>query len=199
MIGYIILGAAGLYALTKMQGNPDQDKLDSLFQTVGDIYGIPWQALKAFYSVESNYGNADFVKTSTPNNGRYGIMGTSSFDFINAAGKIGKNFTLKDAWNPEVSVEVCAFVNRMNDQKAEDGKFWAQIRTAMESGKAMSAEMDVRLSRIVGSYLIGYDNLNNSATMKDWKDYYTKWKSAFNSIIARQGYGLPSSVKTAAK
>lgn len=188
MIGYIIAGL-GLYALTKKTGSPAQDTNDAMFQSAGEKYGIPWQALKAFYAVESDYGTAEYIKTSAPNNGRYGIMGTSSFDFVNAAEKIKKGFTLKDAWNPEVSIEVCAFVNRMNDEKAENGKYWAAVRTSLESGKSLSAEMDVRLSRIVGAYLIGYDNLNNSGTMQSWKDYYSKWKSAFNSIIARQGTG----------
>lgn len=186
MIGYIIAGL-GLYALTQKSGSSlpaaETDKYDAILKNAGYLYGIPWQFLKAYLAVESNYGTADFIKNKTPNNGRYGIMGTSSFDFINAVQEIGNGYTLKDVWNPEVSIEVCAFQNRKNEQKAEKSGFMISAKTILDSGSP-SAETEVRLGRIVGAYFVGFDNL--SSKTQEWQKYFSDWMTAYKQIRASE-------------
>lgn len=170
--------------------NPATDKDDGFYQTIADSYGIPWQALKAFAAVESNYGNADWAVNKTPYYTKLGMMGISTASFQWVASMIGKGWSLSDAWNPAVSIEACAYINKLN-AKGINGyaNYWQAIKAAISDKRDFTANEDYYLGRIVGAYNVGPGNLSNPDYTAKWQSYYARWKTALTAIIARQGSG----------
>lgn len=170
--------------------NPATDSNDGYFQTVGDKYKIPWQCLKAFAAVESDYGNASWVQNRTPYYTKYGLMGESAATLQWVFQMLGKSWTLNDAWNPAVSIECAAYVCTVNGKNINGyANYWQKITAAIQDKRDLTSDEDYYLGRIVGSYNVGAGNLSNPDYTAKWQSYYARWKTALNSIIARQGSG----------
>jgi len=170
--------------------NPSTDSNDQLFEAGEMDYNIPWQCLKAFAAVESNYGNAEWVVNKTPYYTKLGMMGISTASFQWVASMIGKGWSLSDAWKPAVSIEACAYINRINAKGINgSANYWTVIKAAISDKRDFTSNEDYYLGRIVGAYNVGPGNLSNPDYTAKWQSYYARWKTALTAIIARQGSG----------
>lgn len=174
------------------------DKYDSIFSDIGNSMNIPWQVLKAFAAVESDYGNASWyvsrIPLKTPD-GIYkaGIAGNTDEHLSIANRRLGSAYRPSDVWTVSVSMKICAAVLLENESSltAGTGNVWNSLMKAVRSGQGIVSEIDSLLSAVVKSYGAGFADRNNPK----YDSYYSLWKTVFNSIIARQGADTAPAVK----
>jgi hypothetical protein len=159
--------------------NPNS-QFDKIYQSIASQYGVPWFYLKSIAGIESDFGNSNWYKNKTVINTKRGLMGVSEGTFLSVNKILGRNWSLNDAWRPEVSIEIAAYLlQSIAKSISKKSNFLEPYQNPMH---ANPEEFDT-IKKIIQAYNIGTGNLSNPKFTNQANQYFLSFSTKLAQIL----------------